>query len=231
MVKACSANYNMVISIQGLVSIIAKHYYVGLPYSVLKKKTFRDWIRGGLIQNRKNFEKSGVFEVKALQKVRHIIGRTTWDRACIKQINPEAKYYHCNETLRRGFYKHQWRIDSCEKHSIFLSQAGYPIKGLHFMLEALPEIIRRYPKTRLYIAGNNIIRCSNLKEKLKMTAYGKYNRRLIHELGDEHVVFTGPLDEKAMCERMCKSHVFVCPSSIENSPNSLGEAMLEGSVI
>jgi glycosyltransferase involved in cell wall biosynthesis len=42
------------------------------------------------------------------------------------------------------------------------------------------------------------------------------------------VVFTGILDEKQMCERYLKSHVFVCPSSIENSPNSLGEAMILG---
>ena len=31
-----------------------------------------------------------------------------------------------------------------------------------------------------------------------------------------------------MCERYLKSHAFVCPSSIENSPNSLGEAMILG---
>ena len=40
--------------------------------------------------------------------------------------------------------------------------------------------------------------------------------------------FTGILYEKQMCERHLKSHVFVCPSSIENSPNSLGEAMILG---
>ena len=31
-----------------------------------------------------------------------------------------------------------------------------------------------------------------------------------------------------MKERYLLSHVFVCPSSLENSPNSLGEAMLLG---
>ena len=31
-----------------------------------------------------------------------------------------------------------------------------------------------------------------------------------------------------MCERMLRSHVFVSASSIENSPNTLGEAMLLG---
>ena len=45
---------------------------------------------------------------------------------------------------------------------------------------------------------------------------------------ERNVVFTGPLDEKKMCQRYFKSNVFVCPSSIENSPNSLGEAMILG---
>ena len=31
-----------------------------------------------------------------------------------------------------------------------------------------------------------------------------------------------------MCARLLKSHVFLCPSAIENSPNSVGEAMLLG---
>ena len=44
----------------------------------------------------------------------------------------------------------------------------------------------------------------------------------------ENVIFTGLLNEKQMIERNLKSHVFVCPSSIENSPNSVGEAMLLG---
>ncbi len=38
----------------------------------------------------------------------------------------------------------------------------------------------------------------------------------------------GRLEERQMLERYLKSHLFVCCSSIENSPNSLGEAMLLG---
>jgi glycosyltransferase involved in cell wall biosynthesis len=52
---------------------------------------------------------------------------------------------------------------------------------------------------------------------------------LIKKYGLEgHVTFLGRLDEQSMCERFLKSHVFVCPSSIENSPNSVGEAMILG---
>ena len=69
----------------------------------------------------------------------------------------------------------------------------------------------------------------SIKDKLLMTYYGKYIKKMIKKLNlERNVVFTGPLDEKKMCQRYLKSHVFVCPSSIENSPNSLGEAMILG---
>ena len=41
-------------------------------------------------------------------------------------------------------------------------------------------------------------------------------------------MFLGSLSESEMCKRYLKSNVFVCPSAIENSPNSLGEAQALG---
>lgn len=38
----------------------------------------------------------------------------------------------------------------------------------------------------------------------------------------------GTLNETDMCERYSRANVFILPSAIENSPNSLGEAMLVG---
>lgn len=109
----------------------------------------------------------GAFEIKALQKVRHVIGRTTWDRACTYQINPDAQYYFCNETLRGEFYKHNWDICQCERHAIFVSQGSYPIKGLHFMLEAMTLILKHFPNTKLYVGGQNIIKTDTLKDRLE----------------------------------------------------------------
>ena len=42
------------------------------------------------------------------------------------------------------------------------------------------------------------------------------------------VTFLGSLSGKQMKENYLKANVFVLPSTIENSPNSLGEAMLLG---
>lgn len=218
-----------VINIQGLTSFYWMHYNSGIPYKVRTKFSISNIARGNLLKQAKKLEQRGIFEIETIKAVGHVIGRTDWDEACTTQINPNVEYHFCNESLRDSFYEGTWSSDSCEKHSIFMSQASTPIKGLQFMLRALPEIIREFPDTHLYIAGNDLTRTDSLYAKLKISPFTLYIKSLIKRSGLEgKVTFTGPLTEKQIKERFLKSNVFVSPSTIENSPNSLGEAMLLG---
>ena len=231
MVNTCNKlNIRIVISVQGLVSIIEKHMYSNLPIHAIYGKTLRNIIRMDNVSGlKKLFKKRGKNEIEALKNTNHIIGRTTWDKACSSQINPEAKYHFCNETLREEFYKHQWDINDCEKYSIFLSQGQYPIKGVHYMLEAMPLILKKFPKAKVYISGKDITKSDSIKDKLLMTYYGKYIKKITKKLDlEETIVFTGPLDEEEMCQKFLKSHIFVSPSTIENESNSLSEARILG---
>lgn len=218
-----------VISIQGLVSVIARHYCAFLPQSVTRQKTLRDILKGGgILSGQRAFCCRGAHEIAALEKAHHVIGRTDWDRACVQKINPAVQYHFCNETLRPTFYQHQWSFDQCEKHSIFVSQCSYPVKGFHLMLEAMTEIVRDYPDAMLYTTGRDPLHCS-VPGKLRQTYYSKYIGKLIRQYGlENHVRFLGTLDEEQMCRQYLRSNVFASCSSIENSPNSLGEAMLLG---
>lgn len=231
MINVCQIkNINSIISIQGLVSVYERHYMACIPEKIQKRASFRDFIKkDNLKQQQKKFLLRGKFEIEAIKKVKHVIGRTTWDKACTTQINPNVNYHFCNETLREKFYKNEWSFYKCERYSIFISQASYPIKGLHFMLEAMPLILKKFPYTKLYISGPDITKSDTLKERLKKKSYDKYIIGLIEKCDlKTKVTFIGLSDEKKMCERYLKSNVFVCPSSIENSPNSLGEAMILG---
>lgn len=219
-----------VINIQGLVNFCKYHYYAYLSSEIIRMKTFRDVLRGGgVAKGRESFAVRGVLEVEAIRKSRNIIGRTDWDEACVKSINPDINYFSCNETLRKSFYETpKWSPDSCEKYSIFASQSSYPLKGFHLLLEAMPGIIKHYPKAHLYTTGINP-KPDTFMRWLKQTSYSKYLQQLIRKYGlEDYVTFTGYLNEEEMCRRFRNSHVFVSPSSIENSPNSLGEAMILG---
>ena len=228
--EACGSE-NVVISIQGLTSASSYYYYYGMTkWDIYSNLTLRDLLKGTIIDGQKSFKHRGEIEKAMLQKCKHIIGRTSWDRARTWAINPNAKYHFCNETLRNEFYDGSvWDYHQCSKHSIFLSQANYPIKGLHLFLKAMPLILRHYPNTIVRIAGNDITKTESLYDKLKMMGYGLYIKRLIRKLKlDGKVVFTGNLNAEEMKKEYLKSNVFICPSTIENSPNSLGEAQILG---
>lgn len=222
---------NTLLHIQGLVSIYAKHFDGGIPCNWRRRRNIRDLLRDASIATqKKNMALAGIYEKNSFNLLRHVAGRTNWDRACATQMNPKINYHFYNETLRPSFYKKQWNRADCQSYRIFISQGGYPIKGLHYALAAMPAIISKFPAAQLVIAGNNPIRSNEgIVGKLKQTTYGSYIQHLIQRYGlNDHVSFTGPLQEHEMCEQFLKSHVFVSPSLIENSPNSLGEAMMLG---
>lgn len=220
----------LLISIQGLCSAIAESYFADMPERAVRAVTLRDRLRKDSIrEQQQKFAMRGRAEIEAVRLAGNIAGRTEWDRSYTKEWNPGAIYYNLNETLRENFYGAVWREEDCIPHSIFISQGDYPIKGFHYMLKAMPEILEAFPDTKLYVAGNSLISCGTLKDRLKRSGYGKYLRKLIDRNGlQDKIIMLGRLDGEQMKKRYLKSHLFVCCSAIENSPNSLGEAMLLG---
>ena len=229
-INACG-NENIVVSIQGMISCIAPYYCASLSFKeIFSNITLRDIIKGSIYSGQKDFYKSGKLEKELLRNVNHIIGRTSWDKAHTWAINPNANYYVCNEILRSEFYDGSlWNYDKCVPYTIFLSQGSYPLKGLHQVLKAMPLILQHFPNTSIRIAGNDITQNKGIYGLLHYTGYGKIVRNLIkkYNLSDK-VKFLGPLNASQMKEEYLRCNVFVCPSSIENSPNSLCEAQILG---
>lgn len=225
-IRACGAD-GTVVSIQGLASCVSRYYDAGIDSCDLRRlPTLRDFLKNdGILKRKEMFAKRGEYETELLRSVSHIIGRTDWDKAHSMALNPAANYHYCGETLRDSFYRNKWTYSCCEPHSIFVSQAGYPIKGLHMLLKAMPLVLEKYPDAKVYVGGEDTVNIP----KWRLTGYGAYLRRLIdrHAIASS-VFFTGILDEAAMCGRYLESNIFVCCSSLENSPNSLGEAQLLG---
>lgn len=225
-VQKADMSESTVINIQGLCSFIKDHYFAFLPFKIIYKYTLRDFLRhDNILQQQKKFKARGEFERIAIGLSRNVIGRTDWDRACIAEMNPDCNYYSCHEVIRKQFYEHWWDINSCEKYSIFISQSFYPLKGFHILLKAVLILRRQYPKIKIYTTGNNPLNTKRIREN----SYSQYIRKmLIHNKLENQVFFLGELNAEEMCQQYLKAHVFVSASSIENSSNSLSEAMLLG---
>jgi len=219
----------LVVSIQGLCSVIAKHYAEGVPYWTRKLPTFRDFVRQDTIaQQQKKFLLRGALEVETLKTVGHVIGRTHWDEACALSINPKLRYHLCNETLREPFYEGQWQYDRCTKHTVFAASHSYPVKGFHYAIEAFAEVCKEYPDARLAVTGRSFF-AKGIRQKLRQSGYQRYLAKLARQYGiADKIIFLGGLSPEKMKQAFLDANVFVLPSTIENSPNSLGEAMLLG---
>ncbi len=219
-----------VVSIQGVVSEISKYSLFMLPNKVIKRKTLYEWYIHNTIADTKVYYSShGELEKKGLQIARHCIGRTDWDKAILRQYNRNIIYHKCNEILRESFYANRWAKDFCEKHSIVFSQSAYMIKGFHVMIDALEIVKDFYPDVRLYAIGESPYKQKNIKEYIKRSSYIEYIGEQIKQKGlIEDVIFVGSLNEKEMIKHYLRGNVFVCASAIENSSNSIGEAMILG---
>lgn len=225
---------NVLIGMQGVVGEIADHYLDGVPENIAKKKSLRDILKSdGMKDQQFKFSVRSQNEIIALLGAGHVTGRTSFDKAYVTKWAFKSAYHHLNENLRDEFYEGTWDASGVDRHTIFLCQANYPVKGMHYVLKALPKIMEKYPDVKLRIAGDPITRHATIKEKLKLQEYAKYLLKLEDEVAKKagkaaDIKYLGTLSASDIKEEYLKAGVFLCPSTIENSPNSLGEAMLLG---
>lgn len=230
-VKAYDTPDKTIVNIQGLVSIIGERYSKGIPSRYLHIPSFIEILfgSGSISMQKKKFENRGVLEFELLQNVKYVIGRTEFDYAVTKRINSDLVYFKCNENLRKEFLQSaKWNQEKCIKYRIFVSQASYPIKGLHYLIMALPQVIKMFPETEVHIAGFNILD-NSIKSNITQSSYAKYIKKLIKKLGlNNKIIFVGNLNVNEMIDEYLNANVYILSSVIENSPNSLGEAMMLG---
>lgn len=222
--------------IQGLAGPCGEHMADGLPPRFLRRQRMKECLAartGGATvrQLREGLLEKGEAEKKVFALARNVLGRTEWDKAFTASVNPQARYYKLNEILRAPFYSGGWQRDPLRRPRIFVSQGNTPLKGLHRVIEALPAIAARYPDVQVDVAGWPPPRKGALLQPVMnwLAEYPGYLDQLARRLGvADRIRYTGVLNAEAMKTCFLQSSVFLLPSSLENSPNSLGEAMLLG---
>lgn len=220
-----------VIFTQGLISMIQRYYIADIPDKIAKHKSLRERFNHmDISSQRASFEYRGINEKRMINKAKHIIGGTVWDKKVINSINPDIKYHYCPETLRNTFYENSWRLDDCQRHSILSVQSGfYPVKGIHYLLEGMSEIVKQYPDSKLYMTVKKPRKAKTFKEKMNANTYENYIAALMDKYSLwENVEFLGNLNEEQLVKQYLSSHVFICASSIENHSQTVSEAKILG---
>ncbi len=215
--KDLAKENRIIVSIQGLLEYIYPIYDTGIDAIEIKERD-----KNSIKFEKEEFKRRAQYERKTLKIVQNVFGRTDWDRAGVFQINQNTTYYHCGAILRSVFYTaDKWDYKSCDKHTIFISQAFYPIKGFHLVLNQIASLRNDYPDLKVRISGIDLLSREN-----------EYARLIEKKIKDLHLTgvieFIGVLDENKMIEEYLKANVFLSPSVIENESNSICEAMILG---
>ena len=211
------------ISIQGLVSVYATWMNTYGNYTlpqVLRFHSLLQTLRGfGPLWDFRRLQSQGRRENSIIANNRFFSGRTCWDRSHIIAINPKARYFVVNELLRPDFSQHSWSLRSMRRHSLFFANGRGPRRNLECLLRAAALLLPKYPGLRLRIGGTTG----------DEDPYSRGVAALARRLGlHSYVDFLGVLPAERVAEELRSAHVFVLPSRIENSANSLCEAQLMG---
>lgn len=226
------------VSLQGVINGIHPHYLGGLTPRQLRPH--RNWIRY-LATGHELFdiadswrERVAKGEADSLARVRHIAGRTEWDRAWAEALAPHATYYRLGEIMRPEFYAQDAGTIVREPHRIFASAAfKYPLKGGHTLLEALSILKRNFPDVKLAVADSLAkIAPPGLLGWVRTTEYHGFLRKLIKDLDlTDNIELLPGLNASRVAEELRKAAVYCQASFVENSPNSLAEAQLVGTPV
>lgn len=224
----------VIISLQGLIDHHIRHLTGRLEFSeILRSRTVKEWLMfNGLWEKKAFWKKRAVVEREIIQGHRFFIGRTLWDRAHLRRLNPEAFYFDCHEIVREEFYTKEWDIAAANRHTIFAPSGGGPLKGFHVLVQAVAILRRDFPDVKVRVPLARFTSPPGLKglyARMRRDGYDNHLARLIERLGvDEHITALGRLSGEEMAEEMQHAHVFSLNSFVENSPNTMAEALTIG---
>jgi len=150
-------------------------------------------------------------------KVKYFLGRTDWDRRCVKAFSPQAKYFYCQEIMRQPFFEVEWAPTGNTSTRLFTTIRQGPVKNIDIIFE-VADILEKYNpdfKYEWYIAG--------------LHPGGKYQKIMQRRgINPKHLHLLSNLPADKIISEMLKSDLFIYPSAIENSSNAVQEAMLVG---
>ena len=210
----------VVVHMQGFANIYDySESLVFTGYDYLKGKNFSPRGLLSYILKKKYYESRDRFERKLMKDNRFFMGRTEWDRNIVKYFSPNAKYFHCDEVIRPEIYdsKEHWKYDEKkDKFRLITITQASPLKGNEMILETAKLLKEQFGFSFEWNVAGRPDQFMSDERKIGIK----------HE--DVNVNLLGMINVEKVAEELLKADIYVHPSIIDNSPNSLCEAQLLG---
>lgn len=215
----------VVIHIQGIINPYLNTYYPvnQSKWSFLFSKNyfFNNIIASAPAFGRKRFVIQAKRERNFLSKAKNIMGRTHWDKMLVELYNPNVQYFHVDEVLRTDFYK----TDAISKQQ--------PNKQFKIISTLSPTIYKGIDV--VLKTAKQLKELSNFDFQWEIIGLGANAPLLKHfektekiNHSEVNIICCGRKNSKEMIELMQNADVYVHPSYIDNSPNSVCEAQILG---
>ena len=217
---AAASAVPVLVSLQGILIACSRAYLAGIPVTdVVRDLASLEFAKGrGLVHGCWDMRAAARRELRILQGCSYFAGRTDWDKGIVSVVNPQARYYRAEEVLRPEFYLHEWRPPGGGPFAIYTTGGPAPYKGLVNLLEAVALLRESSSDLRLRVSG-----------QIEGTIMWPIVQRAVDRWRLRGAVdWLGPLTPAEITRELEAASVYVHPSIVENSPNSLAEAMILG---
>jgi glycosyltransferase involved in cell wall biosynthesis len=207
----------VVVSIQGNLTVYQEKYFAGLSLPGL----WKGWRTGYpfYAADYKIWRRRMEIEQEILGLARFVFGRTDWDRRIVRALAPQAEYFHVDEVIRPTFYDLDWVPGRRTAPVFFTTSSPSIYKGFETIVDTARVLVGKGVDFEWRVAG--------LKENdplVRLTC----KVRKVGDLAALKIRLLGTLSEEAVVEQLLESDAYIQVSHIENSPNSVCEAMLAG---
>lgn len=221
---AAQTHVPVVIHVQGILNSCLDHWF---PPGFSLFDTFRYASLSSLLLGNGYFhryfllKKQAARERKIIARNRYFFTRTHWDGQQITEMNPSAHLIHCDELLRPAFFKNKWILPHRPTHDMRLVSVmnGELYKGLDNVLKIAAELRK---KAELAFTWQ-IIGMDEFHPAKHL-----FERKAGETFRENRIHFLGQKSAGDLVAELLKNDVFVHVSHVDNSPNSVCEAMLLG---
>ncbi len=170
----------------------------------------------------KRIKNKAIREVEHFKNLKFVMGRTHWDKMVSKIHNPEITYFHVDEVLRSIFYDNIVKIKNRKqsgKIEIVTTISPTLYKGLDVILKTANLLLET---TSLNFAWSII----GLEHTDPLVLHFEKSLKLKHQ--NLNIKFLGVREANDFVDSIQQADLFIHPSYIDNSPNSVCEAQILG---
>lgn len=161
-------------------------------------------------------------EKENFKDLKYVSGRTNWDCLVAKISNPNINYFHIEEVLRPIFYDNSLQIKKYgenEKIQIVSTISPTIYKGIDVILKSA-KLLKNYNKVSF------TWKIIGLEAEDLFVKHFEKNLKISHK--DVNIEFIGIHKAEKFINQLTNSDIYIHPSYIDNSPNSVCEAQILG---